>query len=50
MGNTYVRNSAVLDPVNRMQRTRGNQLNIVTVSDEQKIMDIGQTLVDQIKK
>lgn len=44
VGNTYRRNDAVINASNHMQRSRGNQLNIVTISDEKEIGNIGQTL------
>lgn len=50
IGNTCQKNDAVLAASNQMQRSRGNQLNIVTVSDERKIMDIGQTLKSLMEK
>lgn len=50
VGNTYRRNDHTLDPVNRMQRTRGDQLNIITISEANKILNIGQALVDEIRK
>lgn len=50
VGNTYRKNDILLTASNKMQRSRGNQLNIVTVSDEGKIMNIGQTLKGLMEK
>lgn len=50
VGNTYRKNDSVLTASNMMQRSRGNQLNIVTVSDERKIVNIGQTLKKLMEK
>ena len=50
VGNTYRKNDIVLTASNKMQRSRGNQLNIVTVSDEGKIVNIGQTLKNLMDK
>lgn len=50
VGNTYRKNDIVLTASNKMQRSRGNQLNIVTVSDEGKIVNIGQTLNNLMDK
>lgn len=44
VGNTY-RESNQDKKANKMQRTRGDQLYIVTLSEEDRIKDIGNTLV-----
>ena len=44
LGNTYAHSNQVANEVNTMQRSRGNQLHIVTISNETKIINIGKTL------
>lgn len=44
VGNTYRKSDVMLTATNQMQQSRGNQLNIVTISDEKQIVNIGQTL------
>lgn len=49
LGNTYVHSSAAIDEINSMQRSRGDQLHIETVFEEDRIKHIGRTLVDLMK-
>lgn len=44
LGNTYARSNAVANELNDMQRSRGSQLHIKTISSEDRIINIGQTL------
>lgn len=44
LGNTYARSNAVVNELNTMQRSRGSQLHIKTISSEDRIINIGQTL------
>ena len=44
LGNTYARSNAVANEINNMQRSRGSQLHIKTISSEDRIINIGQTL------
>lgn len=44
LGNTYAHSNAVTNDLNAMQRSRGKQLSIQTISDKDKIIHIGQTL------
>ncbi|MCD7957180.1 MAG: protein kinase [Lachnospiraceae bacterium] len=44
LGNTYAHSNAVANELNTMQRSRGDQLSIKTISAEDKIIHIGQTL------
>lgn len=44
LGNTYVQSNNESNEQNTMQRNRGSQLNITTISDEGQIRNIGQTL------
>ena len=44
LGNTYARSNAVANELNTMQRSRGSQLHIKTISSEDRIINIGQTL------
>ncbi len=50
IGNTYRHNDENINAVNRMQRGRGNQLNIITISSQSKIENIGATLKDLMEK
>lgn len=50
LGNTYARSNAVINELNTMQRSRGNQLHITTISSEDKIINIGQTLKNLMKE
>jgi len=50
LGNTYARSNVVANDLNTMQRSRGTQLNIKTISSEDQIMNIGQTLVKLMEK
>lgn len=43
IANTYV-NSPHLNQINELQKTRGNQMDIITISDENDIQNIGKTL------
>lgn len=45
LGNTYARSNAAANELNTVQRSRGSQLHIETISDEAQIVNIGQTLV-----
>lgn len=45
LGNTYARSNVVANDLNTMQRSRGTQLSIKTISSEDQILNIGQTLV-----
>lgn len=44
LGNTYQHSNTVMNELNAMQRSRGDQLSIKTISAEDKIINIGQTL------
>lgn len=44
LGNTYARSNAVVNELNTMQRSRGSQLHIKTISSEDRIVNIGETL------
>lgn len=44
LGNTYARSNAVANDLNAMQRSRGKQLSIRTISEPDQIIHIGQTL------
>ncbi len=50
LGNTYSRLNNEVNDRNKMQRSRGDQLNIKTISNEDKIRNIGQTLVDLMEE
>lgn len=50
VGNTYRKKDVMFEASNKMQRSRGNQLGIITVSDEGKIINIGQTLKELMEK
>ena len=52
VGNTYSykNNNAALGAANQMQQSRGKQLGIITVSDERKIVNIGETLKEIMEK
>lgn len=50
VGNTYKKNDTELRNANAMQRSRGNQLNIITISKEREIVNIGQTLIDLMER
>ena len=50
VGNTYRRDDSNINSTNRMQRTRGDQLGIKTISNEQMIANIGETLINLIEK
>ncbi|MBQ9082961.1 MAG: DUF1887 family protein [Clostridia bacterium] len=50
VGNTYSNHDAVLEASNQMQRTRGNQLGIITVHGEENIKNIGRELMNIIKQ
>lgn len=49
IGNTYRHNDNVINSANRMQRTRGEQLGIKTISDEKQIVNIGETLINLLE-
>ena len=44
LGNTYARSNPVANELNTMQRSRGSQLHIKTISSEDRIVNIGETL------
>lgn len=44
IGNTYRHDNDEMNAVNRMQRSRGSQLNIKTISAQEQIENIGETL------
>lgn len=44
LGNTYAHSNTVANDLNDMQKNRGEQLHIKTISDEEDIINIGQTL------
>jgi len=44
LGNTYRNSNIAANEVNTMQRSRGNQLHITTISDKDSIINIGETL------
>ena len=44
LGNTYAHSNALANELNTMQRSRGSQLHIKTISSEDKIVNIGETL------
>ncbi|MCD7981995.1 MAG: DUF1887 family CARF protein [Clostridiales bacterium] len=44
IGNTYRHDNEEMNAVNRMQRSRGSQLNIKTISNREQIENIGETL------
>ena len=44
LGNTYAQSNAQINEMNEMQRSRGKQLQILTVSDPEQILHIGETL------
>ncbi len=50
VGNTYKHRDAVALVSNDIQRSRGNQLNIITISDEEDIMNIGEKLKNIMKE
>lgn len=50
LGNTYARSNVVANDLNTMQRSRGTQLSIKTISSEDQIINIGQTLVKLMEK
>lgn len=50
IGNTYRHNDENINAVNRMQRGRGNQLNIITISNQTKIENIGESLRELMEK
>lgn len=50
LGNTYARSNVVANDLNTMQRSRGTQLSIKTISSEDQILNIGQTLVKLMEK
>lgn len=50
LGNTYAYSNVVASEVNTMQRSRGNQLHIKTISSENKIVNIGETLKDLMEE
>lgn len=50
LGNTYARSNAVANELNTMQRSRGSQLQIKTISSEDRIVHIGQTLIDLMEE
>lgn len=45
IGNTYDHSNAAVKDINVMQKSRGTQLSIKTISDEYNIINIGQTLM-----
>lgn len=44
LGNTYSKSNVVADKLNIMQRSRGTQLGITTISNKEEIINIGKTL------
>ena len=46
IGNTYRIHDQRLAEINEMQRSRGKQLNIITISEEKDIRNIGSVLAD----
>lgn len=44
IGNTYARSKAAVNELNTMQKSRGSQLHIETISNEDRIVNIGETL------
>jgi|GEM_PF-779137 len=50
IGNTYRHNDVNINAVNKMQRSRGNQLNIITISSQSKIENIGETLKELMEE
>lgn len=46
IGNTYKEHEAAIHAGNDLQRSRGDQLNIITISDESDIWNIGDVLAD----
>lgn len=50
LGNTYKHSNIVANELNTMQRSRGNQLHIKTISSEDRIINIGQTLKNLIEE
>jgi len=44
LGNTYYSLNSGINIINAMQRSRGDQLNIITISDKEDIIHIGETL------
>lgn len=47
---SYRADDPILGAANQMQQSRGKQLGIVTISDEAKIVNIGQTLKNLMEK
>lgn len=50
LGNTYARSDAVVNELNTMQRSRGSQLHIKTISSEDRIINIGETLKNMMEE
>jgi uncharacterized protein Veg len=50
IGNTYARFDAVVNELNTMQRSRGNQLGIKTISGRNQIVNIGHTLMQMMEE
>lgn len=44
LGNTYIHSNAAINELNTMQRSRGKQLYIKTISNKDQIINIGKTL------
>ena len=50
LGNTYAYSNIVANEVNAIQRRRGSQLHIKTISSEDEIVNIGETLKNLMKE
>ena len=50
LGNTYAHSNIVANEVNTIQRRRGSQLHIKTISSEAEIVNIGETLKNLMKE
>lgn len=50
IGNTYKEHEAAIHACNDLQRSRGEQLNIITISDEADIRNIGDVLADLMNR
>ena len=50
LGNTYAHSNIVANEVNTIQRRRGSQLHIKTISSEDEIVNIGETLKNLMKE
>lgn len=50
VGNTYLHSRDDINAVNEMERTRGNQLGIITIHEQNAIENIGSKLVEIMEK